>query len=41
MESSNGSTPLPEELNKPPEGVVLPPRDIRGSFDLLYTMGHS
>ncbi|KAJ5594477.1 uncharacterized protein N7459_000685 [Penicillium hispanicum] len=29
MESSNGSTPLPEEMNKPPEGLVLPPKDIR------------
>ncbi|PLN82154.1 Surp module [Aspergillus taichungensis] len=27
---SNGGTPaLPEESNKPPEGVVLPPKDIR------------
>ncbi|RAH43398.1 putative pre-mRNA splicing factor, partial [Aspergillus brunneoviolaceus CBS 621.78] len=26
---SNGSTPLPEDVNKPPEGVVLPPKDIR------------
>ncbi|KAJ5692188.1 hypothetical protein N7462_001611 [Penicillium macrosclerotiorum] len=29
MESSNGNTPLPEEVSKPPEGVVLPPKDIR------------
>jgi splicing factor 3A subunit 1 len=41
MESSNGNTPLPEELNKPPEGIVLPPKDIRGAFDLLYALGHS
>ncbi|PYH98751.1 Surp module [Aspergillus ellipticus CBS 707.79] len=26
---SNGATPLPEEVGKPPEGVVLPPKDIR------------
>ncbi|PYH80759.1 Surp module [Aspergillus uvarum CBS 121591] len=26
---SNGSTPLPDDVNKPPEGVVLPPKDIR------------
>ncbi|RAL10568.1 putative pre-mRNA splicing factor [Aspergillus homomorphus CBS 101889] len=26
---SNGNTPLPEEVSKPPEGVVLPPKDIR------------
>ncbi|PWY82246.1 splicing factor 3a, subunit 1 [Aspergillus heteromorphus CBS 117.55] len=26
---SNGNTPLPEEVGKPPEGVVLPPKDIR------------
>ncbi|KAB8077082.1 Pre-mRNA splicing factor PRP21 like protein-domain-containing protein [Aspergillus leporis] len=27
---SNGNTPtLPDEVNKPPEGVVLPPKDIR------------
>ncbi|PYH44944.1 putative pre-mRNA splicing factor [Aspergillus saccharolyticus JOP 1030-1] len=26
---SNGGTPLPEEVSKPPEGVVLPPKDIR------------
>jgi splicing factor 3A subunit 1 len=30
---SNGNTPtLPDEVNKPPEGVVLPPKDIRGRF---------
>ncbi|KAJ5152981.1 uncharacterized protein N7482_009459 [Penicillium canariense] len=29
MESSNGNTPLPEDMNKPPEGLVLPPKDIR------------
>ncbi|OQE29645.1 hypothetical protein PENSTE_c002G02032 [Penicillium steckii] len=29
MESSNGNTPLPEDMNKPPEGVVVPPKDIR------------
>lgn len=30
--ASNGNTPtLPDEVNKPPEGVVLPPKDIRGS----------
>ncbi|KAJ1706380.1 pre-mRNA splicing factor [Aspergillus flavus] len=28
--TSNGNTPnLPEEVSKPPEGVVLPPKDIR------------
>ncbi|TPR05010.1 RhoGAP domain family protein [Aspergillus niger] len=27
--ASNGGTPLPEEVSKPPEGVVLPPKDIR------------
>ncbi|PWY79442.1 Surp module [Aspergillus sclerotioniger CBS 115572] len=27
--ASNGATPLPEEVSKPPEGVVLPPKDIR------------
>ena len=32
---SNGNTPtLPEEVGKPPEGVVLPPKDIRGKFQL-------
>lgn len=31
--TSNGNTPnLPEEVSKPPEGVVLPPKDIRGKF---------
>lgn len=30
--ASNGGTPLPEEVSKPPEGVVLPPKDIRGKF---------
>ncbi|OQD76814.1 hypothetical protein PENDEC_c003G06656 [Penicillium decumbens] len=29
MDTSNGNTPLPEDLNKPPEGLVLPPKDIR------------
>lgn len=29
---SNGTTPLPEDTNKPPEGVVLPPKDIRGKY---------
>ncbi|KAJ6032319.1 hypothetical protein N7540_003051 [Penicillium herquei] len=29
MDSSNGNTPLPEDVNKPPEGLVLPPKDIR------------
>lgn len=29
--ATNGDTPaLPEEVSKPPEGVVLPPKDIRG-----------
>lgn len=33
---SNGNTPaLPEEVSKPPEGVVLPPKDIRGQFHFL------
>lgn len=34
MDSSaaNESTPaLPEEASKPPEGVVVPPKDIRGT----------
>ncbi|KAJ5819811.1 splicing factor 3a subunit 1 [Penicillium riverlandense] len=26
---SNGNTPLPEDMNKPPEGMVLPPKDIK------------
>lgn len=30
--ASNRGTPLPEEVGKPPEGVVLPPKDIRGKF---------
>lgn len=31
--TSNGNTPTaPEEVGKPPEGVVLPPKDIRGPF---------
>ena len=33
VSGTNGevSTPtLPDEVNKPPEGVVLPPKDIRG-----------
>lgn len=32
--NGNGaSTPtLPEEVSKPPEGVVLPPKDIRGEW---------
>ncbi|KAJ5613541.1 hypothetical protein N7528_007195 [Penicillium herquei] len=29
MDSSNGSTPFPEDVSKPPEGLVLPPKDIR------------
>ncbi|OOQ90696.1 putative pre-mRNA splicing factor [Penicillium brasilianum] len=29
MESSNGNTPLPEDMTKCPEGLVLPPKDIR------------
>ncbi|KAJ5288541.1 hypothetical protein N7478_001571 [Penicillium angulare] len=29
MDTSNGNTPLPEDINKPPEGLVLPPKDIR------------
>ncbi|KAJ5965878.1 hypothetical protein N7481_012592 [Penicillium waksmanii] len=29
MEASNGNTPLPEDTNKAPEGVVVPPKDIR------------
>jgi splicing factor 3A subunit 1 len=32
MEPSNGNTPLPEDTNKAPEGVVVPPKDIRGTF---------
>jgi hypothetical protein len=29
--AQNGGTPeLPEAVSKPPEGVVLPPKDIRG-----------
>lgn len=36
--ATNGaaSTPsdLPEEVSKPPEGVVLPPKDIRSEFNL-------
>lgn len=29
--ATNGNTPtLPEDVSKPPEGVVLPPKDIRG-----------
>jgi hypothetical protein len=28
---SNGNTPLPEDMNKPPEGMVLPPKDIKGA----------
>lgn len=30
MESSNGNTPLVDDMNGPPEGVVVPPKDIRG-----------
>lgn len=41
MESSNGNTPLPEDMSKPPEGMVLPPKDIRGVFRLLYAQKHS
>lgn len=37
MESSNGNTPLPEDMNKVPEGLVLPPKDIRGSSQLFLT----
>jgi splicing factor 3A subunit 1 len=30
---SNGNTPtVPDDVSKPPEGVVLPPKDIRGQF---------
>ncbi|KAJ5930647.1 hypothetical protein N7466_006140 [Penicillium verhagenii] len=29
MDSSNGNTPLPEDMNKPPEGLVRPPKDIQ------------
>lgn len=30
---TGASTPnLPEEVSKPPEGVVLPPKDIRGEL---------
>ncbi|KAJ5668046.1 uncharacterized protein N7477_006616 [Penicillium maclennaniae] len=29
MDTSNGNTPLPEDMTKPPEGMVLPPKDIR------------
>ncbi|KAF7717290.1 Pre-mRNA splicing factor PRP21-like protein [Penicillium ucsense] len=29
MDSSHGGTPLPEEASKFPEGLVLPPKDIR------------
>lgn len=39
MESSNGNTPLPEDMNKPPEGVVVPPKDIRGRFFLPLPLG--
>ena len=31
--TTNGNTPAPgDEVSKPPEGVVLPPKDIRGQF---------
>lgn len=36
MESSNGNTPLPEDMNKPPEGVVVPPKDIRGVYESVF-----
>lgn len=30
---SNGNTPtVPDDVSKPPGGVVLPPKDIRGQF---------
>lgn len=30
---SNGNTPtVPDDVGKHPEGVVLPPKDIRGQF---------
>lgn len=32
MDTSNGNTPLPEDMTKAPEGLVLPPKDIRGSY---------
>jgi splicing factor 3A subunit 1 len=31
MDTPNGNTPVSEDMNKPPEGLVLPPKDIRGS----------
>lgn len=40
MESSNGNTPLPEDMNKAPEGMVLPPKDIRGVSDLPFAHQH-
>lgn len=39
--NGNGTpSDLPEEVSKPPEGVVLPPRDIRSKipFDALLYM---
>lgn len=30
MDSSNGNTPMSEDMNKPPEGLVRPPKDIQG-----------
>ena len=34
--AQNGGTPeLPEAVSKPPEGVVLPPKDIRGGLSSL------
>ena len=30
---TSGTPDLPDVVNKPPEGVVLPPKDIRGEVD--------
>lgn len=36
-----GQTPpeLPDEVNKPPEGVILPPKDIRGKLSMPSRVG--
>ena len=40
MESSNGNVALPEEVSKPPEGIVLPPKDIRGKLGFAVSREH-
>lgn len=36
-EASGTPSELPDEVNKPPEGVILPPKDIKGRLKRSYS----